>query len=112
MGLTQVNRLERSRRFVLHSSRPLTEAEKARFAGLVHDRMTEEVYRAPVRSFTEGLQAPAPTFTIPLMAEGRAALEKINKVRRGRGREGGRRVCGIGVCGIGVCVGWGWGWGC
>ncbi|PNW79730.1 hypothetical protein CHLRE_08g364800v5 [Chlamydomonas reinhardtii] len=79
VGLTQVNRLERSRRFVLHSSRPLTEAEKARFAGLVHDRMTEEVYRAPVRSFTEGLQAPAPTFTIPLMAEGRAALEKINK---------------------------------
>ncbi|GLC44010.1 hypothetical protein PLESTB_000219600 [Pleodorina starrii] len=79
VGLNQVNRLERSRRFVLHSTRPLTEGERAAFAALVHDRMTEEVYRQPVRSFTEGLQAPAPTFTIPVMAEGRTALEKINK---------------------------------
>ncbi len=76
---------------MLHSTRPLTDAEKAAFAALVHDRMTEEIYRQPVRSFTEGLQAPAPTFSIPLMAEGRAALEKINKVRRERGRRG--RVC-------------------
>lgn len=52
----QVNRLERSRRFVLHSSRPLTDAERQAFAAMVHDRMTEEVYDKPVRSFTEGLQ--------------------------------------------------------
>jgi hypothetical protein len=56
----QVDRLERSRRFVLHSSRPLTDAEKASFAALVHDRMTEELYKQPVRSFKDGLQVRGP----------------------------------------------------
>lgn len=50
-NLSKVNRLEVSRRFLLTSSRPLTEAEKLAFAGLVHDRMTEEVYTRPVASF-------------------------------------------------------------
>ena len=40
---------------MLHSTRPLTDAEKASFAAMVHDRMTEEIYRQPVRSFTQGL---------------------------------------------------------
>ena len=39
----QVTRLERSRRYMLKTTRPLTEAEKLAFAALVHDRMTEEV---------------------------------------------------------------------
>ena len=43
--------MEVSRRFLLTSSRPLTEAEKTAFAGLVHDRMTEEVYVKPVSTF-------------------------------------------------------------
>ena len=47
----QVTRLEQSRRFLLTSSRPLTEAEKVAFAGLVHDRMTEEIYAKPATSF-------------------------------------------------------------
>ncbi len=41
--LVQVTRLERSRRYMLKTTRPLTEAEKLAFAALVHDRMTEEV---------------------------------------------------------------------
>ena len=49
--LRQVTRLEVSRRFLLTSSRPLTDAEKAAFAGLVHDRMTEEVYHKPAATF-------------------------------------------------------------
>ena len=40
---------------MLHSTRPLTDAEKASFAAMVHDRMTEEVYRQPVRSFNQGM---------------------------------------------------------
>lgn len=39
----QVVRLEPSRRYLLTSTRPLTAEEKAAFAALVHDRMTEQV---------------------------------------------------------------------
>lgn len=42
-GLAKVSRLEASRRFALQSSQPLTPEERAAFAALVHDRMTEEV---------------------------------------------------------------------
>jgi hypothetical protein len=41
--------------------------------------MTEEPYAAPVASFKVNA-APAPVFTIPVCAEGRAALERINEV--------------------------------
>ena len=71
--------MERSRRYVLTSSRPLTEAEKVAFAALVHDRMTEELYSKPLSSFKVDAK-PAPVFTVPVMTEGRGALEKINKV--------------------------------
>ena len=46
-----MTRLEVSRRYLLTSSRPLTEAEKVAFAGLVHDRMTEELYTKPASTF-------------------------------------------------------------
>lgn len=46
-------------------------------AAQVHDRMTEEVYAAPLRSFRSPA-APAPVFTVPVLARGRAALEDIN----------------------------------
>jgi phosphoribosylformylglycinamidine synthase len=79
-GLQKVTRMERSRRYVLKSSRPLTDAEKVSFAALVHDRMTEELYSKSLASFKVDTK-PAPVFSVPVMAEGRAALEKINKVR-------------------------------
>lgn len=50
-GLSKVTRLEQSRRFLLTSTRPLTDAEKTAFAAMVHDRMTEELYTKPVASF-------------------------------------------------------------
>lgn len=78
-GLQKVTRMERSRRYVLTSSRPLTEAEKVAFAALVHDRMTEELYTKALTSFKVDTK-PAPVFSVPVMTEGRAALEKINKV--------------------------------
>ncbi len=43
----------------------------------VHDRMTEEVYGRPLRSFRSTAR-PAPVFTVPVLARGRAALEEIN----------------------------------
>jgi Formylglycinamide ribonucleotide amidotransferase N-terminal len=39
----QVTRLEMSRRFRLRVSAPISDADAAAFAALVHDRMTEEV---------------------------------------------------------------------
>ena len=38
----QVTRLELSRRYRLRASAPLSDADAAAFAALVHDRMTEE----------------------------------------------------------------------
>ncbi|GBF90353.1 hypothetical protein Rsub_02459 [Raphidocelis subcapitata] len=78
VGLRKVARLELSRRYLLTSTRPLTEEERRSFAALVHDRMTEEVYSSPVKSFAV-TATPAATLTVPVMAQGRAALEKINK---------------------------------
>jgi hypothetical protein len=46
----------------------------------VHDRMTEEVYAQPVKSFAV-TTPPAKTLSVPVLAHGRAALENINKVR-------------------------------
>ncbi|KAI7838801.1 hypothetical protein COHA_007416 [Chlorella ohadii] len=77
-GLDKVDRIEVSRRFLLRGSAPLTAEEKEHFAALVHDRMTEQVYPKPLSSFATDM-APAPVATIPVVAEGRAALERINK---------------------------------
>lgn len=44
----------------------------------VHDRMTEEVYSEPLRSFASSA-VPGLVFTVPVMEKGRAALEQINE---------------------------------
>lgn len=75
----QVVRLEPSRRYLLTSTRALTAEEKAAFAALVHDRMTEQVYSEAAKTFKVNA-APAPVFTVPVMEKGRAALEDINSV--------------------------------
>lgn len=76
-GLSKVDRIEISRRFVLRSSQQLTSMEQTAFASLVHDRMTEEVYAAPLTSFATS-SVPAPVTTIPVVQEGRKALERVN----------------------------------
>lgn len=48
-----------------------------------------QVYPKPLSSFATDM-APAPVATIPVVAEGRAALERINKVRQSR--------AGVGFC--------------
>ncbi len=72
-------RLEPSRRYLLTSTRALTAEEKAAFAAMVHDRMTEQVYAEPAKTFKVDA-VPAPVFTVPVMEKGRAALEEINSV--------------------------------
>lgn len=51
-GIGQVSRIERSRRFAVQSATALTAEEQHAFAALVHDRMTEQVYSAPLATFT------------------------------------------------------------
>lgn len=75
-GLSQVTRIERSRRYLITGA--LSPQEQESFLALVHDRMTECPYPEPLASFETGVE-PEPTFEIPLIEEGRQALERINR---------------------------------
>lgn len=80
-GVSGITRLERSRRYLLlgPGGAPVAadSPTAAAFAAAVHDRMTETVYGAPLTSMDSGL-TPAATYTVPLLAEGRGALEAVN----------------------------------
>ena len=73
-------RIERSRRYRLELAPQATldKNQEKEFLALVHDRMTECPYPAPLSTFETGIK-PEPVRLIPLMEEGRAALEKINR---------------------------------
>lgn len=76
-----VERLELSRRyrFVLSSpSDGLSDAALKALKGMLHDRMTEEQYFEPLTTFDNGAEA-LPVQTVPIMEQGRAALERINE---------------------------------
>ncbi|UCF40695.1 MAG: phosphoribosylformylglycinamidine synthase [Gemmatimonadota bacterium] len=77
-GLAKVRRIERSRRYLLRVGSPLGDEQRAAFLAMVHDRMTEIPYPGPLQSFETGL-APAPVTEIPVVEEGRAALERANR---------------------------------
>jgi phosphoribosylformylglycinamidine synthase len=77
-GLDKIRRIERSRRYLLQVSAPLGDAQRAAFMAMVHDRMTETPYPEPLQSFEAGL-APEPVLAIPVLEEGRAALERANR---------------------------------
>ena len=77
-GLGKVTRLERSRRFQLNGAGDMSDEAKIAFASLVHDRMTECVYDSPLATFTTNV-APEEVYTVPVLAEGRAALERVDK---------------------------------
>lgn len=79
-GLTQIERVERSRRYRLVFASPQSAAafDKKAFLGLVHDRMTECEYPAPLASFATGI-VPEPVREVPLIEEGKKALAAINQ---------------------------------
>ena len=82
-GLTKVTRAECSRRFRLHLDGAPGDGAPGgdvatKFAALVHDRMTECVYSSRLTSFLVD-KAPQPVFTVPVLAQRRAALERVNK---------------------------------
>ncbi|KAK9699838.1 hypothetical protein RND81_08G198400 [Saponaria officinalis] len=77
-GLTEVNRLERSRRYMLVSKSPLHEKQINEFVAMVHDRMTECVYTQRLVSFNTNV-VPEEVQYVPVMENGRKALEEINR---------------------------------
>eukprot|EP01052_Picozoa_sp_SAG31_P010742 SAG31_NODE_597_length_13674_cov_3.402947_3_plen_333_part_00 len=77
-GVDHISRVEISRRFLFTCAQPPSEATVAAVAAALHDRMTEMVYTAPLQTFATGM-VPTPTTTVPILAEGRAALVAINK---------------------------------
>jgi len=77
-GIEAVVRIERSRRYLLHSLAPMSADVALAFLTRIHDRMTECEYPRPLTSFSVGVE-PAPVSTVPVMAQGRAALERLNR---------------------------------
>ena len=79
-GLSQVVRVECSRRFLVDTSPKLSIAQlSANHAKAVHDPMTECVYTEPLASFdTSSATAATGVRTIAVCSEGRAALERAS----------------------------------
>lgn len=80
-GLTKVLRVERGTcyEFVLKSGTSLSEEQRAEIRSVIHDRMTESVVDADVDpEVIFGEAVGQPMQTVPLMTEGKAALEKAN----------------------------------
>ena len=93
-GLSMVRRIEHSRRYLLKFAAdevPPTPAQLHAFADLVHDKMTEMVYDAPLTSFDPGAFAtpdaadaapltttPAAVRVIRVIEEGPAALARLS----------------------------------
>lgn len=71
-GLKQVQRLEKSRRYILPDV-----CDKNNFIANSYDHMTECIYDTPVKSFAIDIKTED-VFDIPLFEEGVSALETIN----------------------------------
>lgn len=69
VGLSKITRVERSRRLVVH------ESQKVQLDSY-YDRMTEQIYPEPLKSFATGLK-PEPLSVIPLLENGPEELKKI-----------------------------------
>ncbi|XP_071692127.1 probable phosphoribosylformylglycinamidine synthase, chloroplastic/mitochondrial [Rutidosis leptorrhynchoides] len=79
-GLTEINRLERSRRYLLYvkDKSVLSDSQINDFAAMVHDRMTECVYPERLVSFRTSV-VPEEVYSVPVMEKGQKALEEINQ---------------------------------
>ncbi|ONM08577.1 putative phosphoribosylformylglycinamidine synthase chloroplastic/mitochondrial [Zea mays] len=80
LSLVEVTRLERSRRYLLclePGSDPLDEGQLKEFTALVHDRMTECIYRNKLTSFQSDV-VPEPVCIVPVIERGEEALKEIN----------------------------------
>uniref|UniRef100_A0A3B4B5Y2 Phosphoribosylformylglycinamidine synthase n=1 Tax=Periophthalmus magnuspinnatus TaxID=409849 RepID=A0A3B4B5Y2_9GOBI len=80
VGLTNVSRIELSRRFLIKPLNPddgNCEEDIKKLIESLYDSMTECIYPNPITSFAVEIK-PQPVFEVDILAEGRAALEKAN----------------------------------
>ncbi len=78
-GLTAVRRIERGVDYFVEAGRPLSQAEWTAVGAVLHDRMTESVlHEAGEAEALFAHAAPQSLATVPLLAEGIAALERAN----------------------------------
>lgn len=73
-----VSRLELSRRYRFVLAENLSGAAIKAVKLMLHDRMTEEEYNDSLQSFDAGTKTE-PTKIVPILENGRAALEEINQ---------------------------------
>ncbi|XP_075763246.1 phosphoribosylformylglycinamidine synthase [Pelodiscus sinensis] len=78
VGLDCVDRVERSCRYLVQCAQRPTAPEEAALVAVLSDRMTEQRYEEPIRSFAVDTR-PVPTHDIDLLQEGRTALERANQ---------------------------------
>ena len=85
IGLTQIDRIEESRRYLIHfkprdatDTQAISKKEEQALLAKLHDRMTECRYTKPISSFKINI-TPEPCFEVDVLSEGRSALEKVNK---------------------------------
>ncbi|KAI0496230.1 hypothetical protein KFK09_022541 [Dendrobium nobile] len=78
--LTEVSRMERSRRYLLYikdGSHLSLESIINSFASIVHDRMTECIYPSKLTTFRTDV-VPEPVGLVPIIERGKEALEQMN----------------------------------
>ncbi|GBG29163.1 Phosphoribosylformylglycinamidine synthase [Hondaea fermentalgiana] len=82
-GLECIRRIERSRRYEFTTkSKSISDEERKAIENAIHDRMTEFIIEEPITSFApdqEALAAAVGTRWIPVMEQGRAALQSISE---------------------------------
>jgi len=73
-----ISRLELSRRFRFELTAALSDKAKETIKHKLHDRMTQEEYKVPISKFGTDVK-PQPCKVVPIMKEGRKALERVNE---------------------------------
>ncbi|CAJ0956551.1 unnamed protein product [Ranitomeya imitator] len=77
IGLTDIDRIECSRRYLMKFQKAPEEGEKKKLTTSLYDRMTECVYPEPIRSFAISV-SPEKVYEVDVIGGGRAALEAAN----------------------------------
>eukprot|EP00026_Physarum_polycephalum_P000814 Phypoly_transcript_00815.p1 GENE.Phypoly_transcript_00815~~Phypoly_transcript_00815.p1 ORF type:complete len:1325 (+),score=193.92 Phypoly_transcript_00815:32-4006(+) len=76
--LTNIKRIELSRRYLFSTNSQPTEQQISQIVEDIHDKMTECLYPSPLTTFDTGV-SPKAVRSIPVLKEGRVALERLNK---------------------------------
>ena len=78
IGLDQIERIERSVRYLIQSTKQITLKEEQDLVCRLHDRMTQCRYVKPLTSFDISVKAED-WYDVDVIGTGRSALEKANK---------------------------------